>query len=216
MKRGKFITFEGPEGSGKSTHISLLAQFLEQQGLKVLCTREPGGTALAEQIRSLLQKIQEDAPVPSAEVLLFLASRAQHVERLIRPALDRGVWVLSDRFEDSTFAYQGAGRGFSQDELYTLNHFATQGLSPDLVFVLDIPRATSRERLAIRQNATHTAADRIECEADSFHERLREQFLQRAATDPQRYAVIETDKPRDRVSDEIQHIIADRLLRGAQ
>lgn len=209
---GKFITFEGPEGSGKSTHIQLLAEFLKKRGIEVVCSREPGGTDLAEDIRNLIQSVREDAPVPATEVLLFLASRAQHVQKKIRPALERGAWVLCDRFEDSTFAYQGAGRGFPLEKLRTLNNFATQGLVPDLVLILDIPRSAGKKRLAERQIATHTEADRIEREAEAFHERLRQQFLMLADQDPQRYEVVSTDHPRDEVSEKIQRIITERFL----
>ena len=206
MKRGKFIAFEGPEGCGKSTHLPLLAAFLRERGIEVVTTREPGGTALAEQIRTMLQSIRDEAPVPSAEVLLFLASRAQHVAKVIRPALERGAWVLTDRFEDSTFAYQGAGRGFDDRTLRELNRFATGGCSPDLVLLLDIPRTTGRQRLSARQAATVTEADRFEREAELFHERLREGFLALAREAPERYAIIKTDPPREEVA---------RLIRAA-
>jgi dTMP kinase len=136
---GKFITFEGPEGGGKSTHIKLLADFLRSKGKEVLVTREPGGTRLAELIRSLVREELEDPPVTQSEVLLFLAARAQVVSNVIRPALEKGVWVLCDRFSDSTFAYQGYGRGVEVDLLRRLNDFATQGLVPDMTILLDVP-----------------------------------------------------------------------------
>jgi dTMP kinase len=173
---GKFITFEGPEGSGKSTHIKLLKAYLEERGIEVVLTREPGGTPLGEEIRKLLQHDHTEPPVPSAEVLLFLASRAQHVERLIRPALQQGKWVLCDRFADSTFAYQGYGRGFDMESLRAVNAFAVSGLSPDLTVLLDVTPQTSRERLAARQASTATTPDRIEREAAAFHERVRNGF----------------------------------------
>jgi dTMP kinase len=209
-ERGRFISFEGPEGGGKSTHIARLAEALRRRGLEVVMTREPGGTQLAEDIRALLQDVREDAPVPRAEVLLFLASRAQHVAKVIAPALARGAWVLTDRFEDSTFAYQGAGRGFALDGLRRLNDFATGGVRPDLVLVLDVSRQESRARLAVRQAAAGTGADRIEREADAFHERLRGEFLALAAAEPARYAVIDSERPVDEVGRDILGIVEER------
>jgi len=191
---GKFITFEGPEGSGKSTHIKLLKAYLEERGIEVVLTREPGGTPLGEEIRKILQHDHSEPPVPSAEVLLFLASRAQHVERLIRPALQQGKWVLCDRFADSTFAYQGYGRGFDMASLRAVNAFAVSGLQPDLTVLLDVTPQTSRERLAVRQASTATTPDRIEREAAAFHERVRNGFLALAKEEPDRIVVINTER----------------------
>lgn len=214
-KRGKFIVFEGPEGGGKSTQLPLLAAFLRGRGLEVVATREPGGTALAEEIRGLVQSVRDDAPVPEAETLLFLASRAQHVARVIAPALERGAWVLSDRFEDSTFAYQGAGRGFRLPALRALNRFATRGLRPDLVLVLDVSRGRARERLKARQDTTDTGADRFEREEERFHERLRRRFLALAGSAPGRYAVIDAERPPERVEADIRGAVEGRLMKGA-
>jgi len=191
---GKFITFEGPEGSGKSTHIKLLKAYLEERGIEVVMTREPGGTPLGEEIRKILQHDHAEAPVPRAEVLLFLASRAQHVERLIRPSLEQGKWVLCDRFDDSTFAYQGYGRGFEMEGLKAVNAFAVSGLRPDLTVLLDVTPETSRARLAARQAKTATEPDRIEREAAAFHERVRNGFLALAAEEPERLVVISTER----------------------
>ena len=190
--RGKFITFEGPEGSGKSTHIRLLAQRLRAEGRTVLVTREPGGTPLAEKIRGLVREELDDPPVTRSEVLLFLAARAQVVSQVIRPALARGEWVLCDRFADSTFAYQGYGRGIDVGLLRNFNDFATEGLVPDLTILLDVPLEVSRTRLAARQAATATAADRIEQAGTMFHRRLREGFLELAQAEPKRFAVIDS------------------------
>ena len=209
---GKFITFEGPEGSGKSTHIKLLKAFLEARGIDVVLTREPGGTRLGEEIRKILQHDHSEAPVPHAEVLLFLASRAQHVERLIRPALAEGKWVLCDRFDDSTFAYQGYGRGFEMAGLQAVNGFAISGLRPDLTVLLDVSPQTSRERLAVRHAATATAPDRIEREASAFHERVRNGFLALAAQDPVRFAVINAERTCDSVAEEVCHVVTERLF----
>ena len=213
MAHGKFITFEGPEGSGKSTHIRLLAEYLRGRGIDVTLTREPGGTPTGEAIRGLLQHNGSgEAPTARAEVLLFLASRAQHVERLIRPALERGSWVLCDRFADSTFAYQGYGRGFELDDLRAANHFATTGLKPDLTVLLDVTPETSRARLRARQSATAVSPDRIECESDAFHVRLRDGFLDLARREPGRFVVLATEREQEAVAEEVRAAVVDRLI----
>ena len=198
--RGKFITFEGPEGGGKSTHARELADALRAEGHKVLVTREPGGTRLAEKIRGLLREEIEDPPVTRSEVLLFLASRAQVVANVIKPALARGEWVICDRFADSTFAYQGYGRGIDVQLLKNFNDFATEGLVPDLTILLDVPPEVSRARLAARQAATATQADRIEQAGEVFHSRLREGFLELARAEPNRFAMIDSCGEREAVS----------------
>lgn len=205
---GKFITFEGPEGGGKSTHIRLLADALAALGIGTVLTREPGGTPLGEAVRGLLQRDDpSSAPVPGAEVLLFLASRAQHVERLIRPALAAGKWVLCDRFDDSTFAYQGAGRGFPLPALKRIDAFATGGLKPDFTLLLDLPPELSRKRLAEREAATASRPDRIEAEDLAFHTRLRDCFLKLASAEPARFAVIDTDRDRALVAADIAEAV---------
>lgn len=189
MARGKFITLEGPEGAGKSTHLRRLAEALRGRGIEVLTTREPGGTPLCEAVRGLLQfNAAGEAPQTRAEVLLFLASRAQLVSQVIEPALARGVWVLCDRFCDSTFAYQGYGRGLELAQLHALNAFATGGLMPDLTLLLDIPEAESARRLAERKGP----ADRFEQEQAAFHRRLAEGFREMAAAEPARFRVIDS------------------------
>ena len=198
--QGKFITFEGPEGGGKSTHAKELAEALRAEGKTVLETREPGGTRLAELIRGLVREEREDPPVTRAEVLLFLAARAQVVANVIRPALARGEWVVCDRFSDSTFAYQGYGRGIDVALLKDLNEFATEGLVPDLTILLDVPPEVSRVRLAERQSATATSADRIESAGELFHRRLRDGFLELARREPARFVVIDSSGPREEVS----------------
>ena len=190
--RGKFISFEGPEGGGKSTHVAALSAALRANGKTVLVTREPGGTRLAELIRGLVREELDDPPVTRAEVLLFLAARAQLVANVIKPALARGEWVLCDRFSDSTFAYQGYGRGIDVQLLKGLNEFATEGLVPDMTILLDVPPEVSRERIAERQKATSTSADRIEAAGDAFHKRLRDGFLELAKAEPERFVVIDS------------------------
>lgn len=189
MARGKFITLEGPEGAGKSTHLARLAEVLRGRGIEVLTTREPGGTPLCEAVRGLLQfNAAGEAPQTRAEVLLFLASRAQLVAQVIEPALARGTWVLCDRFCDSTFAYQGYGRGLELAQLRALNAFATGALMPDLTLLLDIPEAESARRLAERKGP----ADRFEQEQAAFHRRLAEGFREMAAAEPTRFRVIDS------------------------
>lgn len=207
----RFITFEGAEGCGKSTHIRLLAEHLRLLGQEVISTREPGGTPLCETIRGLLQFDKGgESPCPSAETLLFCASRAQLVENVIKPALDRGAWVLSDRFYDSTYAYQGYGRGYDLTQLRTIMEFAVKGTHPTLTFLLDAAAATENARLAERF-ASGIEADRFEREADDFHSRVRRGFLQLAAESPDRFRIISTDGSIDSTATAIWKCIADRF-----
>lgn len=198
--RGRFITFEGGEGCGKSTQVKRLAAALEAKGVKVLLTREPGGTRLAEMIRTLLKDETEDPPVDRAELLLFLAARAQLVRNVIRPALDAGTWVLSDRFSDSTIAYQGYGRGLSVDFVKAANEFACEGLTPDLTFLLDVEPSVAAQRMRGREAATNTSADRIERAGDDFHARLRRGFHELAEANPSRIVTIDATGTPDEVA----------------
>jgi dTMP kinase len=200
MARGRFITFEGGEGCGKSTQVVRLAAALEERGLKVLLTREPGGTRLSELIRTLLKDEAEDPPVDRAELLLFLAARAQLVRNVIAPALEAGTWVISDRFSDSTVAYQGYGRGLPVDFVSQANDFACEGLRPDLTFLLDLDPATAERRMRGREAATNTSADRIERAGSGFHARLRKGFLELAAADAPRFSVVDASKSPDEVA----------------
>ena len=200
MARGRFITFEGGEGCGKSTQVVRLAAALESRGLKVLLTREPGGTRLSELIRTLLKDEAEDPPVDRAELLLFLAARAQLVRNVIAPALEAGTWVISDRFSDSTVAYQGYGRGLPVDFVRQANDFACEGLRPDLTFLLDLDPATAERRMRGREAATNTSADRIERAGSGFHARLRRGFLELAAADAPRFSVVDASKSPDEVA----------------
>ena len=201
--KGRFITFEGGEGCGKSTQVRRLKEALEAEGHEVLLTREPGGTRLSELIRGLLKDEREDPPCDRAELLLFLAARAQLVRNVIRPALDAGTWVVSDRFSDSTFAYQGYGRGLPLDVLRLANDFACEGLRPDLTVLLDVDTETSRARLRKREAATNTTADRIEQAGDAFHARLRQGFLEMAAQEPNRIVTIEAFGTPDEVWEKV-------------
>jgi len=199
MERGRFITFEGGEGCGKSTQVLRLKSALEGEGRKVLLTREPGGTRLAELIRGLLKDETEDPPCDRAELLLFLAARAQLVRNVIRPALESGTWVVSDRFSDSTFAYQGYGRGLPLDVLRLANDFACEGLTPDFTVLLDVPPEVAAARMRRREKATSTSADRIESAGDEFHARLRAGFLELARREPERIAVVDASGSPDEV-----------------
>ena len=205
--RGKFITFEGPEGGGKSTQVQTLAEWLRKQGKKVVVTREPGGTRMSELIRALVRDEMEDPPVTRCEVLLFLAARAQVVSQVIRPALARGEWVVCDRFADSTFAYQGYGRGIDVQLLKNFNDFVTEGLVPDLTILLDVPPEVSRTRLAARQASTADTGDRIEAAGEMFHRRLREGFLDLAKAEPKRFTVIDASKSVEKVAAAVQKTV---------
>ena len=205
--RGKFITFEGPEGGGKSTQVQTLAEWLRKQGKKVVVTREPGGTRMSELIRALVRDEMEDPPVTRCEVLLFLAARAQVVSQVIRPALARGEWVVCDRFADSTFAYQGYGRGIDVQLLKNFNDFVTEGLVPDLTILLDVPPEVSRTRLAARQASTPDTGDRIAAAGEMFHRRLREGFLDLAKAEPKRFSVIDASKSIDKVAAAVQKTV---------
>lgn len=212
MDKGRFITFEGGEGCGKSTQVKRLAAALEAKGVKVLLTREPGGTRLAEMIRTLLKDETEDPPVDRAELLLFLAARAQLVRNVIRPALEAGTWVLSDRFSDSTIAYQGYGRGLSVDFVKAANDFACEGLTPDLTFLLDVEPSVAVQRMRGREAATNTSADRIERAGDDFHARLRRGFLELAAANPSRIVAIDASGTPDEVARAVLSACAGRGL----
>ena len=195
---GLFITFEGPECSGKTTQISLLRDFLAGQGRDVLCTREPGGTPLAESLRKLLLERGDEAVTTEAELLLFSAGRAQHVEHRIRPHLEKGGIVICDRFIDSTTAYQGYARGVSLDFIRRLNTFAIGETVPNLTFLLDLPLDETRRRLARRNGVG--GEDRLEAEGNLFHRKVREGFLSIAHDDPRRFRVVDASLPIDEIA----------------
>ena len=200
---GRFITFEGGEGCGKSTQIRRLAAALEADGVEVVLTREPGGTWLAEELRRLIKDQVTDAPNARAELLMFLAARAQLVEKVIKPALAAGRWVLSDRFSDSTLAYQGYGRGLPLDFICEANAFACAGLKPDLTLLLRVEADVAVARRRRREGATATAADRIEQAGAEFHARLARGFDEIAAAEPERVAVIDAGGTEEAVEKEI-------------
>jgi dTMP kinase len=196
-----FITFEGIEGCGKTTQIRLLAERLRQSGLEILVTREPGGCPIADAIRSILLHPDSHALVPRAELLLYAAARAQHVDEVIRPALARGTLVLCDRFIDATVAYQGGGRGLDPSLIASLNSLATDGLLPDLTLLLDMPAAEGLQR-ARRRNAAAPEEDRFEREALDFHCRVRNEYLQ-LARQQTRFMVIDASGPIEVVAERV-------------
>ena len=211
---GRFISFEGPEGSGKSTQARRLVERLERLGLRVQYTREPGGTPTGEAIREILQYNQAGEPiVPEAEVLLFAASRAQLVRTRIRPALERGEWIVCDRFADSTTAYQGYGRGLPMAAIQALHQFAIGETWPDRTFLLDIDVETGFARLTGRQSRLGTRPDRLEQETREFHERVRRGYLELARLEPTRFRVLDAAAPPDRIADEIWQDLQDGFLR---
>lgn len=190
--KGLFITFEGVEGCGKSTQVERLREWLEAQGRPVLVTREPGGVPIAEAIRAVLLQPDHDAMSPVTELLLYEAARAQLVHEFIRPALEAGQIVLCDRFADSTTAYQGMGRNLPPEDVVRLHALATQGIWPDLTFVLDLPVEEGLRRVRNRGRF-----DRMERQAVQFHERVREGFLAIAKSDPDRVKIIDATPPPD-------------------
>jgi dTMP kinase len=206
-----FITFEGPEGSGKSTQIALLAAYLRQQGLVVLPTREPGGTLIGDQIRACLHDVANTMMTPTAEILLYSASRAQLVAEVIRPALAEGQVVLCDRFADSTLAYQGYGRGLPLASLITITRFATGDLKPDLTVLLD----TDVNYGLARRVTAGEEMNRMDLQAIAFHERVRQGYHELAALEPQRWRVVDAERPLAVVQSDLQQIVAACLSRTA-
>lgn len=208
--RGRFVTFEGGEGAGKSTQIRLLAERLRAQGLDVVLTREPGGSPLAEKLRTLLLSGAVADKGPLAEAILFSAARADHVDRLIRPALEAGRWVLSDRFADSTRVYQGAVGAVPMGQVAALEKLALNGLRPDLTLVLDLPAATGLARANARRGADD--ADRFERDDLAIHEARRRGFLALAKAEPLRVAVIDADAAPEMVAARIWAEVERRLF----
>lgn len=185
MQRGKFLTIEGTEGVGKSTNLVFVRDWLQARGKEVVVTREPGGTPLAEEIRSLLLSKREEAVDETAELLLVFAARAQHIAGVIKPALARGTWVLSDRFTDATYAYQGGGRGLSKTTITSLEQLVQGELRPDLTLILDID-----VELGLQRAKQRGELDRFESETIDFFERVRSAYQARVAASPEKYALV--------------------------
>ena len=203
-----FITFEGPDGCGKTTQTTLLASYLSQQGYRVLHTREPGGTRIGEQIREIVHNPENPEMVDRAEMLLYAASRAQLVDEVIRPALAAGQIVLADRYADSTYAYQGYGRGLDLDLLRTITAFATARLRPDLTIYLDIDPETGLRRRQADQGAEWNRLDAATLE---FHERVREGYRRLIEAEPERWVVVDGRQDVDSVQRRIREIVVARL-----
>jgi len=206
-----FITFEGPDGSGKTTQITLLAAFLREQGFPVLTTREPGGTAIGDQIRGCLHDVGNTEMTAEAEILLYSASRAQLVQEVIRPALAAGKIVLCDRFADSTIAYQGYGRGLDLDALAFITRFATGGLKPDLTVLLTL----DAEHGLRRRETDGAEMNRMDLQASPFYRRVQEGYEALAAAEPERWAIVDADRPADEVQQDVREIVSGRLPREA-
>lgn len=201
-----FITFEGPEGSGKTSQIKALAEFLRQAGYTVVTTREPGGTPISDQVRSILMCLDNTAMQPRTEILLFLAARAQLVEELIRPEMAAGHLVLCDRYADSTLAYQGYGHGYDLQLLRGLLDFATGGLWPDLTVLLDVDT-----NLGLARKKSSEEWNRLDAYALAFHQRVRQGFLEMAAAEPQRWATVDAGRPAEEVQQDVRSLILARL-----
>lgn len=200
MNKSRFITFEGVDGAGKSTGMEWFVDALRQRGTDLLVTREPGGTPLGERLREILLHQPMHA---ETEALLMFAARREHVEQVIRPALQRGAWVISDRFSDASFAYQGGGRGVALAKLEQLEQWVHADLKPDLTLLFDIPVEVARQRLA------NTASlDRFEQERGEFFERVRQAYLARAAKEPHRFTVIHAEKNLSEVQRQLAKIVA--------
>lgn len=203
---GKFITIEGVEGVGKSTQIASIEAFLNERGIDFICSREPGGTAMAEQIRELLLAPQEETVHGLTELLLIFAARTQHLREKIQPALRQGIWVLCDRFTDATYAYQGAGRGLGEQPIALLEDLVQEALRPDLTVVLDLDPETGLRRAEQRGDL-----DRFEREHIAFFQRVRQAYREMAAAAPQRYLLVDASADREEVSSRLIDELASRL-----
>ena len=201
--RGKFVTLEGLDGAGKSTHLTWLAEWMRERGRNVVVTREPGGTPVGEKLRELL--LHESMHLET-EALLMFAARREHIAQVIEPALARGDWVLSDRFTDASFAYQGGGRGLDMQKLQQLEHWVQSAgsamLQPDVTFLFDVPLAVSQARLA-----NGRSLDRFEREAADFHLRVRQAYLVRAAQSPGRIKLINSDQSLEKIRSELADLL---------
>lgn len=209
MSSGRFITVEGGEGAGKTTQIAFIYDYLQRTGLTVALTREPGGTALGEELRALLLGHRHKGMALATETLLMFAARAEHLERVIRPALAAGHWVLCDRFTDASYAYQGGGRGLALEKIAILEDWVQGDLQPDLTLLFDVPVEMGLERAARR-----STADRFEQEEKAFFERVRTAYLQRARQHPDRYRRVDAARPIEQVRAEVEILLAEWLGRG--
>ena len=211
---GTFITFEGIDGSGKSTQLRLLNNFLRANGLNPLITREPGGTPVGLRLRAALLDATEEVD-PLTELLVFAADRAQHVRRVIRPALESGLVVISDRYADATIAYQGAGRGFPPDLIAEIVQLATEGLKPDLTVLFDVSIEESTNRTTRRGTGKSAASkmgrDRLDVETAEFHARVRDAYLEIARAEPERVKVVDASGPVEQTQEQVKSIVVPYL-----
>ncbi|MBK8185959.1 MAG: dTMP kinase [Cellvibrio sp.] len=202
MNSGKFLTLEGTEGVGKSTNLAFVRDWLEARNIEVIVTREPGGTPLAEEVRGLLLAKREEPVNQTAELLLVFAARAQHIAQVIKPALARGAWVLSDRFTDATFAYQGGGRGLDKNVIQQLERMVQGDLRPDLTLILDID-----VKLGLTRASQRGELDRFESEALDFFERVRAAYRERAVANPKQYAMVDAGQSLEKVQQDIDQVL---------
>lgn len=207
---GTFITFEGIDGSGKTTQLRLLSNFLKSKGCDTLITREPGGTPVGNRLRAALLDAHEEVD-PLTELLVFAADRAQHVRRVLRPAIEKGQLVFSDRYADATAAYQGAGRGFSPELISEIIELATEGLKPDLTLLFDLSIEESNTRTR-RRTEGKFKGDRLDSETADFHERVRDEYLRLAAAEPDRIKVIESKHRIDETHERVKQVIVPFLI----
>lgn len=208
MTTAKFIAIEAIEGAGKTSCIPHVRDYLEKRGIEVVCTREPGGTPLAEEIRELVLKPREEPVISDCELLLMYAARVQHVSRVIRPALAANKWVISDRFADATAAYQGAGRGLGVERVRELDRWALGGFAPDCVIILDVDVECGLTRAGSRG-----APDRFEQESFAFFERVRHYYLAAAHADPRRYRIVDAGQRLEDVKTQLNGVIEELLGR---
>ena len=206
-----FIVFEGLDGSGKSSLMAALEKELSQRATPFVHTREPGGTPLGDEIRNMILRTNGPSPLPRTELLLYEASRAQHVEQVIRPALLEKKWVLCDRFAASSVAFQGGGRDISEADVVALNHFATGGLEADLTVLLDLSVEESRKRRSHRSSQTGDAEDRIESEADTFHEKVRQSFLKQARAS-QKWLILDAKNTQTELFQQLLRALSDKKM----
>jgi dTMP kinase len=202
MNSGKFLTLEGTEGVGKSTNLAFVRDWLQARNIEVIVTREPGGTPLAEQIRELLLAKRDEPVDQTAELLLVFAARAQHIAQVIKPALARGAWVLSDRFTDATFAYQGGGRGLDKNIIQQLEVMVQGDLRPDLTLILDID-----VKLGLTRASQRGELDRFESETLDFFERVRAAYRERAIANPTRYTIVDAGQTLEKVQQDIDQVL---------
>lgn len=210
MNQGFFITLEGPEGSGKTSHMGPITKWLEDQGRQVLATREPGGTPISEQIRTVIHDLKNQEMHPHTETLLYQAARAQIVEQVIRPALAQGVIVLCDRYADSTLAYQGYGHQQDLDEVRALIRYATGGLQPDLTLLLDVDVETGLKRSSQR-HSKGGEWNRLDAYELAFHQRVREGYFELVKAEPRRWVIVDAGLAWQKVQASLRQAISDRL-----